>query len=128
MPFLFVYLCDLLDELERPHLQICPPLPRILENHRKKTILDWFYLQGRNLNLVSTDDATVMSMLRPEKMTDRIYGLDAGRLELLIARTLSLSKEQYSNLQKWQDGPHEGDLGKCVDKVMEGMKGVSIWL
>src|SRR6266487_5307817 len=101
MPFLFVYLCDLLDELERPYLQICLPLPRILESHRKKTILEWIYRHRRSLDLHDTDDAAVMSMLRPEKMTDRIYGLDAERLELLIARTLCLSTEEYVKLQKW---------------------------
>jgi hypothetical protein len=118
MPFPFVYLCDLLDDLERPHLRQVPLLAHHSRSHAKDTIVRWLKTHRYKLDDFNTDGRAVISMLRPEIQTERQYQLDSGRLELVIARTLQLSKEQYADLRKWQTEPLRGDLGTCVSRVL----------
>jgi hypothetical protein len=125
MPFPFVYLCDLLDDLERPHVSRYPMLPKDLANYTKDKVIRWLRLHRDRLNAFSTDSKTVMSMLQPENQTDRAYGLDPGSLELVIARALQLPRQHYLDLEKWKTEPVRGDLGACVKRVMENMDTVS---
>jgi hypothetical protein len=118
MPFPFVYLCDLLDDLERPHLRQVPLLAKHSQLHTENTIVRWLKTHRYKLDNSNTDGAAVISMLRPEKQTERQYQLDPGTLELVIARSLQLSKEQYVELQKWQAESLRGGLGACVSRVM----------
>lgn len=62
-----------------------------------------------------------MSMLRPEHQLDRVYGLTPGNLELVIARALSLSRDQYAELQQWRTSEHV-DLGGSVQRVLPKTK------
>jgi hypothetical protein len=125
MPFLFVYVCDLLDKLERPRLRDVPLLPAHLDSYTKKTAIEWFQHHKNNLNAFGTNTGAVISMLRPENTADREYGIDAETLELLIARTLKLSRQAYAKLQRWQRQPQLCDLGLCVSEVIGTVKGVS---
>jgi hypothetical protein len=125
MPFLFVYLCDLLNDLERPYLRATPLLPRDLEKYTKDKVIYWLGRHRDALNAFSTDSRAVMSMLQPETQTDRVYGLDPESLELVIARVLGLSRRHYQDLQRWQTEPLRGDLAACVNGVMENAKIVS---
>ena len=125
MPFPFVYLCDLLDDLERPHVSRYPMLPKDLANYTKDKVIRWLRLHRDRLNAFSTDSEAVMSMLQPEKQIDRVYGLDPGSLELVIARALSLPRQHYLALQQWRTDPVRGDLGACVKRAMENMESVS---
>jgi hypothetical protein len=66
-----------------------------------------------------------MPMFRPAAQTNRVYGLDQDRLEVIIARALCLSRSQYRELQSWKSGPSKRDLAFFVYKVMSSMKKVS---
>lgn len=125
MPFPFVYLCDLLNDLERPHVSRYPMLPKDLANYTKDKVIRWLRLHRDRLNAFSTDSEAVMSMLQPENQIDRVYGLDTGSLELVIARALSLPRQHYLALQQWRTDPVRGDLGACVKRAMENMENVS---
>ena len=125
MPFPFVYLCDLLNDLERPHISRYPLLPKDLENYTKDKVIRWLRLHRDRLNAFSTDSEAVMSMLQPENQTDREYGLDSGSLELVVARALGLPRQHYLDLQQWRSEPVKGDLGACVKRVVENMDNVS---
>ena len=125
MPFPFVYLCDLLNQLERPYLRTTPLLPKDLARHTKTKVIEWLRMHRDRLNAFSTDDKAVMAMLQPDIQTDRVYGLDAASLELVIARSLSLPTPYYLDLQTWKTDPLQGDLGACVQRVMENSKIVS---
>ena len=125
MPFPVVYLCDLLNDLERPHVSRYPMLPMDLANYTKDKVIRWLRLHRDRLNAFSTDSEAVISMLQPENQTDREYGLDPGSLELIIARALSLPRQHYLDLQQWKTEPVRGDLGACVKRVMENMEIVS---
>jgi len=125
MPFPFVYLCDLLNDLELPHVSRYPMLPKDLANYTKDKVIRWLRLHRDRLNAFSTNSEAVMSMLQPEKQTDRVFGLDAFNLEPVIARALSLPRQHYLDLQQWKTEPVRGDLGACVKRVMEEMNIVS---
>jgi hypothetical protein len=127
MPFPFVYLCDLLNDLERPYLRNTPLLPKDLTKYTKDKVIYWLRLHRDRLNAFSTDSQAVMSMLQPENQTDRVYGLDSGSLELVIARALCLPRQHYQELQKWKTEPLGGDLAACVNRVMENTKTVSCY-
>jgi hypothetical protein len=125
MPFPFVYVCDLLEKLERPLLRQIPLLPSDLRRYTLDTIMDFFKTFRDRLNLENTDDQAVLSVLQPENETDRVYGLDADNLELVLARVLSLSRQQYLELRRWKQNPEEGDLAVCLHRIMGNMKNVS---
>jgi hypothetical protein len=125
MPFPFVYLCDLLDDLERPHVSRYPMLPKDLADYTKDKVIRWLRLHRDRLNAFSTDGEAVIAMLQPENQADRVYGVDPASLELVIARALRLPRQHYLDLQQWKTEPGRGDLGACVKRVMENIETVS---
>ena len=124
MPFLYVYVCDLLEKLSQLVDRDCPLLVG-LEKETNRRIVDWLRQHRGSLNESSVDDQAVMLMFTPEKRTDRDYGLDSVRLEQLIARVLNLPRVLHLELQMWRNGPAHGDLAACVERVMAKMTWVS---
>ncbi len=125
MPFPFVYVCDLLQELERLFTRDVPLLPGHHREELREKTSRWFRRHYRRLDEQGTDFRAVLSMFQPQNMTDRVYGVDASRLESIIARALNLTQAQYFSLQKWRSEPINGDLAVRVCQVMENMQGVS---
>ncbi|RDL40923.1 uncharacterized protein BP5553_00902 [Venustampulla echinocandica] len=126
MPFRFVYLCDLLDKLERPFLRDAPLLPHHLEEYTQKEVISWFRRHRDRLNEFSTNGNAVIMMLQPKRWSDRDFGWNVDILEHLIARNLSLSKAKHAELKKWESEPHRGDLAACVERVMDGMERTAV--
>jgi hypothetical protein len=54
-----------------------------------------------------------------------VYGLNAESLELVLARVLNLSRNQYVELRRWEENPEYGDLSVCLHRIMGNMKNVS---
>ena len=124
MPFLYVYVCDVLEKLGELVYRDCP----LLVGFKEKTntiAVKWLSQHRCRLNEFSVDSQAVIGMLYPEQRTDRGYGLDAERLEQLIARVLNLPRNLHSELQVWRNGLAHGDLGACVERVMDKMTWVS---
>jgi DNA ligase-4 len=96
-----------------------------LEKKTNDRTVQWFQRHRNHLNEFSVDARAVVMFFTPAKQTDRDYGLDAERLEQLIARVLGLSRNLHTELQMWRSGPAHGDLGACVKRVMEKM--TSVW-
>jgi hypothetical protein len=124
MPFLFVYVCDLLEQLGSIFYRDCPLLTGLEKETNRRTV-NWLKQHRHRLNEFSVDSAAVMMFFTPEKYTDRDYGLDAERLGRLIARLLNLSRDLYADLQLWRERPGHGDLGACVQRVMDKSTSVS---
>jgi DNA ligase-4 len=117
MPFPFTYVCSLLDDLERLHIRENPLLPReLLERSTSKTN-QWLKAHKFDLNAFDTQEAAVLWVLRPDKLTDRHYGIDTNRLESIIARAYQVSQLDYTVLQSWRRVPHLGDLAQRVESV-----------
>lgn len=125
MPFLYVYVCDLLEDLGCLVYRDCPMLVGLEKETNNRTV-NWFKRHKNRLNEFSVDARAVMMFFHPEKHIDRDYGLDAERLEQLIARVLNLPRNLHTELQMWRNGPVYGDLAACVQRVMEKMAGVRI--
>lgn len=124
MPFLFAYVCDLLEKLEEPFLREVGYLPGRLHEYIRSHTSKWFMMHRKKLDAHSTDTNAVLSIFWPQRQTDRIYGLDQAHLEMAIARALQLSKLQFVELQSWRTDPLKRDLAFFVQRVMQNAKTV----
>lgn len=122
MPFLFIHICDLLDELDALHIRDNPLLPRDLHRRTTGKANQWLKDHKFDLNAFDTEESAVLWILRPDKLTDREYGIDTRRLELIIARVWQLPNAEYAKLQQWRSAPHKGDLGLCAQIVRQIMR------
>lgn len=126
MTFPFVYVCDLLDDLERTHVREVPLLRKDRDERTRERICAWLQQHRRRLNsLTPLDSAAVLSMLWPEKQVDREYDL-AEHMEQILARIFCLPSARFGELQRWRDDAHNhGDLGKRLGLIMDDMQIVS---
>lgn len=125
MPFPFVYVCDLLEDLGHLTNRVIPLLPKDLDYRATEITLRWLKRHRSLLDASSTDDDCVILTLQPEKRSDRIYGFDAMALEQIIARVLNLPKQHNRDLQTSRHDPAQVDLASRVQTVMENMTQVS---
>lgn len=127
MPFPFIYVCDLLEDLGHLYNHVMPLLKKDLDQRTTEITLRWLKRHRGLLDATATDDDCVILTLQPEKRTDRVYGLDEWSLENIIARVLNLPKRHCQDLQRWRNEPAQGDLASCVERVMESMAHVSFF-
>lgn len=125
MPFPFVYVCDLLDKLEG----ICVREVLLLRKDRvaqtKSSILSWFTTHRWRINAQDTHSMALLMMLKPERHTDREYGLEEY-FEQILARIFKMPTPMYEKLRQWRDEAHNhGDFGSRLCQVMQDMRVVS---
>jgi len=117
LPFIFV--CDLLNELDDLVNREDYLLPRHLKERRNKAVLQWFGSHCRALEDCDKTTENVLAMLQPcERRKDCIYGFDTESLERTIARALHLPIAYLPELQKWRLGLPRMDLGACVENIL----------
>ena len=127
--FPFLYVCDLLEQLERlwlPGLKYPHLLQRDKITQTAGIFIDWLKSHRDGLNGCNLEDDPVSRMLRPESSMDRVNGMNEEKLEHIIARVLKLPKAQCIELQKWRHSSIHGDLAACVAQVIENMDIVSV--
>lgn len=115
--FPFIYVCDLLERLWLLH-----HARLVYSDLRAKTesqITAWWRQHSRRLAEAQTDLDAVVRCLRPQKTQGWEYGLDAQRLQQIIARALALSQPRVQSLQQWQEASSRLDLAACVEIVMQ---------
>lgn len=125
MPFLYVYVCDLLEKLGELVSRDVPVLIGLKEKTNSIAI-KWLAQHRNRLNELSVNSKAVMAMFMPELRTGWEYGLDGEALERLIARALNLPRNLHEELRMWRNGPAHGDLGACLEHVMDKMTRVSL--
>ncbi|KAH7389079.1 hypothetical protein BKA64DRAFT_679770 [Cadophora sp. MPI-SDFR-AT-0126] len=122
MPFPFVYMCDLLDRLEEIHVREVAYLPKDRKSRTKDALMSWFQMHRWRINAQDTDGNAVLMMLKPERQTDREYGLE-DYMEQILARIFRMPTAMYERLKNWRDDAHnQGDLGLRLCKVLQEMK------
>ncbi|CZR56679.1 uncharacterized protein PAC_06568 [Phialocephala subalpina] len=121
MPFPFSYVCDILDSLERVFRNQELIIGKDVRSRVNEYVAKWFKDHRGRLDAWDTASEVVMSMLRPEQQVDRVYSITSESLELVIARALSLSRDQYAELRQWRTSEHV-DLGGSVKRVMPKTK------
>jgi DNA ligase 4 len=123
MPFLYSHICDLLQNLE-DEVPIVPQTrerpPRIIEA--------WFRLHRSLLNATDNDASAILSTLLPEHRTDRVYGIQAARLQTIFGRVHNLGRSRLKELKRW-DQPGSGiDLADCVEDILRTTVGLLVVL
>ncbi|KAL0467089.1 ATP dependent DNA ligase [Neurospora intermedia] len=112
MPFLFSYVCDLLQALD--------------DNQRAKSglkttakiIEDWFAKHRSLIDRDDHNDTALLSTLFPEKRTDRVFRYGLGRLERIIGRGLVLGMTRREELGRHADAKWGMDLAECVERIL----------
>ena len=112
MPFLFSYVCDLLQALD--------------DNQRTKTgqkptadiVEEWFTKHRSLINRDDHDDTALLSTLFPEKRTDRVFRYGLKRLEGIIGRGLGLGMTRKEELGRHADAKWSMDLAESVERIL----------
>ncbi|KAK4157602.1 hypothetical protein C8A00DRAFT_40028 [Chaetomidium leptoderma] len=113
MPFLFSYVCDLLQRLEDNRLA------RSGLRSNATVIREWF--RGHQ-GLLSRDDhnsAVLLSALLPEKRADRVYFIREKKLQIIIGRALGLGRSRIAELGRWSNPEARADLADCVESILK---------
>ncbi|RFU33446.1 hypothetical protein B7463_g2865, partial [Scytalidium lignicola] len=119
MPFQFVYVCDLLEDLERIVTRDPPLLPKEAEKQQSSIILTWFKNHRQRLDAFDTESEAVLSTLFPRRTTGRCYGFPTKALGHAIARILNLTQKQLAELKKRTSPPHDDDLALFVYQILD---------
>ncbi|KAK1833300.1 hypothetical protein QBC39DRAFT_401706 [Podospora conica] len=113
MPFLFSYVCDLLQRIE--------------DNQNARTgvktnatiVQDWFRHHQAQLLRDDFDIAALLSTLLPEKRTDRVYCIRERTLQTIIGRGLILGCSRIKQLGRWSDPNSTVDIAQCVEGILK---------
>ncbi|KAL2191160.1 hypothetical protein L209DRAFT_39157 [Thermothelomyces heterothallicus CBS 203.75] len=113
MPFLFSYVCDLLQRLDDNRLA------RSGVKSNTAIIEEWF--RGHH-GLLYRDDhcsAPLLSALLPEKRIDRVYFIREKKLQAIIGRALGLGRSRIAELSRWTTPEASADLADCVESILK---------
>lgn len=113
MPFLFSYVCDLLQRLEDNRHA------RSGLRSNATIIQEWF--RGHQAQLYRDDhnSAALLSALLPEKRTDRVYFIREKKLQTIIGRALGLGRSRIAELGRWSNPEARVDLAECVAGILK---------
>lgn len=119
MPFPFSDICTLFQRLEDVELHD-PPLLNTIKVPRITLIVEsWFKSHRRLIDELDVAGGTAfLSTLLPEQRTDRVYGLQPAALSRRLGRVMGLPVIGMADLEAYKR-PHSGDLGTCLERVME---------
>ncbi|KAK1760989.1 hypothetical protein QBC47DRAFT_334900 [Echria macrotheca] len=113
MPFLFSYVCDLLQRLEdNQHAKVG------LKTNAD-IIQDWFKQHQGLLIRDDHDIAALLSTLLPEKRTDRVYFIRENRIQTIFGRALSLGRTRLSQLARWSVAGSDVDIASCIEGILK---------
>ncbi|KAI3321911.1 hypothetical protein HD806DRAFT_523828 [Xylariaceae sp. AK1471] len=113
MPFPYRYICDLLQQLDdEVHKSPGKQTP-------SDTIIKSWFQQHRSLfNAPGNDPCTILSTLLPERRTDRVYNIQAPRLQSIFGKALLLGASRVLELRRWAEPGSGIDLAVCVEGVL----------
>ncbi|KAI0459960.1 hypothetical protein F5B21DRAFT_454809 [Xylaria acuta] len=113
MPFPYRYICDLLQQLDdevRKSPDKQAPSEAIVQS--------WFQHHRSLINAPGNDACAILSMLLPERRTDRVYNIQAPRLQSIFGKALMLGASRVLELRRWTESGSGVDLGDCVECVL----------
>ncbi|KAJ2978440.1 hypothetical protein NUW58_g7495 [Xylaria curta] len=107
------YICDLLqqldDELRKPPHKQLPSEP---------IVQSWFQQHDSLIRAPGNDACAIISTLLPERRTDRVYGIQAPRLQSIFGKALMLGASRVLELRRWAEPGSGIDLADCVEGVL----------
>ena len=116
MGFKFAQLCDLLSSLENNRIVKASHEDKVI-NPDVRAVTRWFTQHDKQIRASHTDQLALLSCMFPEKRTDRVYWLQATKLEKTISRCLLLGTSRRQELERWCVSGGI-DLGQAVENVM----------
>ncbi|RYC57790.1 hypothetical protein CHU98_g8429 [Xylaria longipes] len=107
------YICDLLQQLD----------DEVRKSPGKQTpseaiVQSWFQHHHSLIHVPSNDACAILSMLLPERRTDRVYNIQAPRLQSIFGKALMLGASRVLELRRWTESGSGVDLGDCVESVL----------
>ncbi|KAI0871420.1 hypothetical protein GGS24DRAFT_61482 [Hypoxylon argillaceum] len=113
MPFPYRYICDLLQHLD----------DELRKSPEKQTPSDvivksWFQQHRSLFNALENDACAILSTLLPERRTDRVYNIQAPKLQSIFGKVLRLGASRVLELRRWTEPGSGIDLGDCVEGIL----------
>ncbi|KAI1138781.1 hypothetical protein F5Y05DRAFT_350720 [Hypoxylon sp. FL0543] len=112
MPFPFRYICDLLQQLDDESRKESKQIPA------KVIIETWFREHHVRLNAQENDACAILSTLLPERRTDRVYCIQATRLESIFGKALLLGASRVQELRRYRTPALGVDLADCIEGIL----------
>lgn len=113
MPFPYMYICDLLqqldDEVRKSPVKQTPP---------DTIIKSWFQQHRSLINAPDNDPCIILSTLLPERRTDRVYNIQAPKLQSIFGKALLLGASRVLELRRWADPGSGIDLADCIESAL----------
>ncbi|KAI1305707.1 hypothetical protein F5Y03DRAFT_355622 [Xylaria venustula] len=110
MPFPYRYICDLLQQLDDEARK--PPGKQTPSD----VIVKFWFRQHRSLlNAPGNDACAVLSTLLPERRTDRVYNIQAPKLQSIFGKALRLGASRVLELRRWTESTSGKDLADCIE-------------
>jgi DNA ligase 4 len=113
MPFPYKFICDLLQQV---YDETCKPAGK--RTCEELIITSWFQKHRALIDTPSTDPSTIISTLLPERRTDRVYNIQAPRLQSIFGKALLLGASRVSELRRWTEPGSGVDLADCVECIL----------
>jgi hypothetical protein len=112
MPFPFSYVCDLLQRIEE-NLKA-----RSGQRNNAAIVAEWFDQHRGRFKPDACDGAALLSTLLPHKRSDRVYFMQAAKLERHIGRALGLGRSRIRELLRYRAPGSGVDLADCVEEIL----------
>lgn len=112
MPFLFSYVCDLLQRLDDNRAA------RSGLRSNAAIVRDWFRAHQAHFYRDDHSSAALLSALLPEKRSDRVYLIREKKLQAVIGRALGLGRSRIAQLSRWSNPEARVDLAECVESIL----------
>ncbi|KAI1113692.1 hypothetical protein F5Y14DRAFT_203242 [Nemania sp. NC0429] len=113
MPFPYRYICDLLQQLD-DELRKSPER----QTSCGAIVREWFRQHRSLLDAPGNDACAIISMLLPERRTDRVYNIQAPKLQSIFGKALMLGASRVLELRRWAEPGSGIDLADCVESAL----------
>ncbi|KAF2971809.1 hypothetical protein GQX73_g1694 [Xylaria multiplex] len=113
MPFPYRYICDLLQQLDDEGRK--PPEKQASSDTIVKS---WFQQHRCLINAPGNDACAILSTLLPERRTDRVYNIQAPKLQSIFGKALMLGASRVLELRRWTESGCGVDLADCVESAL----------
>ncbi|GAW18903.1 hypothetical protein ANO14919_083860 [Xylariales sp. No.14919] len=113
MPFPYRYICDLLQQLDDDGRK--PPEKRTSSDTIVKS---WFQQHRCLIDAPGNDVCAILSTLLPERRTDRVYNIQAPKLQSIFGKALMLGASRVLELRRWTEAGSGIDLADCIESAL----------
>ncbi|KAJ8126525.1 hypothetical protein O1611_g7111 [Lasiodiplodia mahajangana] len=108
-----LYICDLLQQLD-DELRKSPDR----QTPSDVIIKSWFQQYRSLIEAPGNDACAILCTLLPERRTDRVYNIQAPKLQSIFGKALMLGASRVMELRRWTEPGSGIDLADCVEAAL----------